>query len=139
MKYVLTVAALVAALVVAAFAEAGQQAVTPGQFAALSKRVKKLEKDDNAVLSYVGACFAKWSPVTGYGGLPTEGYNYTYTDGKVGFESALDITAQGDEPSFYVPAADENCSLQAYRKLAARDSRLPQPRIVRPTARTASR
>jgi hypothetical protein len=139
MKYAATVAVLVAALVVAAFAEAGQQAVTPGQFAALTKRVKKLEKDDNAVLSYVGSCFSAWAPVSRYGGLPTEGYVYGYSDGHAGFESALDATAQGDKPSFFVPAAAQDCTLSAYRKLAASDSRLPQPRIVRPAARGASR
>jgi hypothetical protein len=139
MKYAVTVAALVAALVVAAFAEAGQQAVTPGQFAALSKRVKKLEKDDNALLAYVGTCFSAWSPMSRYGGLPTEGYVYAYSDGKAGFESAMDVTAEGDKPNFYVPASTQDCTLTAYRKLAARDSRLPQPRIVRPSAHGASR
>jgi hypothetical protein len=139
MKYAVTVAALVAALVVAAFAEAGQQAVTPAQFAALSKRVKKLEKDDNALLAYVGACFATWAPVSRYGGLPTEGYSYTHQDAKVSLESALDITTPGEKPSFYAPAAAQDCTLTAYRKLAAHDARLPQPRIVRPAARTASR
>jgi hypothetical protein len=139
MKYAATVAVLVAALVVAAFAEAGQQAVTPAQFAALSKRVKKLEKDDNALLAYVGACFVTWAPVSRYGGLPTEGYSYTHPDAKVSLESALDITVQGEKPSFYAPAAAEDCTLSAYRKLAARDSRLPQLRIARPAAHSTSR
>jgi hypothetical protein len=129
----MTVAVVIVALVVAAFAEAGQQTVTPRQFTALSKRVTKLEKDDNALAGYIGTCLANWAPVSEYGGLNNEGYAYQYADGKVGLETALDLSGAGETPSFYVPAPKQNCSLQAYRKLAARVGNLPQPRILRAT------
>jgi hypothetical protein len=56
MKRVLVVAAVALAVVVlsATTAPAGQQAVTPGQFAALSKRVKTLEKDNKTIKQAIG-------------------------------------------------------------------------------------
>jgi hypothetical protein len=61
MRRVLAVAAVGLAAVVfyTTTAPAGQQAVTPGQFAALQKRVKKLEKDNKdikEVLAFVVLC-----------------------------------------------------------------------------------
>ncbi len=61
MKRVLVVAAVALAVVVlyATTAPAGQQAVTPKQFAALQKRVTKLEKDNKDikdVLSFIVFC-----------------------------------------------------------------------------------
>jgi hypothetical protein len=61
MRRVLAVAAVGLAAVVfyTTTAPAGQQAVTPGQFAALAKRVKKLEKDNKDlkdVLAFVVLC-----------------------------------------------------------------------------------
>ena len=57
----MTRALIVAAIAVAAVsllvvttAPAGQQAVTPRQFAALSKRVAKLEKDNKLLLGFAG-------------------------------------------------------------------------------------
>ncbi len=47
---VLAAVALAAVAVYAATAPAGQQAVTPKQFAALSKRVKALEKDNKDLI-----------------------------------------------------------------------------------------
>jgi hypothetical protein len=57
MRRVLAVAAVGLAAVVfyTTTAPAGQQAVTPGQFAALSKRVKKLEKDNKDLKLLAGA------------------------------------------------------------------------------------
>jgi hypothetical protein len=56
MKRVLVVAmvALAAVALYAATAPAGQQAVTPKQFAALSKRVKTLERDDKILIAFAG-------------------------------------------------------------------------------------
>ena len=139
MKYLIAASAVVVALGVAAFAEAGQQAVTPGQFAALSKRVAKLEKDDKALVGYVGSCFSDWAPFSRYGGLPTEGYAYVYSNNTAGLESALDITSEGDKAHFYTPASDADCTLSAYRKLAATVDGLPKPQIIRPSARGSSR
>ena len=46
--------AVAAVSLYAATAPAGQQAVTPKQFAALSKRVTKLEKDNKLLLAFAG-------------------------------------------------------------------------------------
>jgi hypothetical protein len=56
MRRVLVVAAvgLAAVVVYTTTAPAGQQAVTPGQFAALTKRVKKLEKDNKDIKEALG-------------------------------------------------------------------------------------
>jgi hypothetical protein len=61
----MTRALIVAATAIAAVslyvvttAPAGQQAVTPKQFAALSKRVTKLETDDKNLKLFAGAVFA---------------------------------------------------------------------------------
>ena|SRR5438132_3601874 len=48
------VAALAAVALYATTAPAGQQAVTPQQFAALAKRVTKLEKNDKILLAFSG-------------------------------------------------------------------------------------
>jgi hypothetical protein len=50
---VLAAVALAAVAVYAATAPAGQQAVTPKQFSALSKRVKALEKDNKDLIQAV--------------------------------------------------------------------------------------
>ena len=51
---VLAMAALAATALYVATAPAGQQAVTPKQFAALSKRVKALEKDNKDIKDAIG-------------------------------------------------------------------------------------
>jgi hypothetical protein len=51
---VLAVVALVATAIYVATAPAGQQAVTPKQFNALSKRVKALEKDNKDIKEVLG-------------------------------------------------------------------------------------
>jgi hypothetical protein len=51
----LAVAALTAVALYATTAPAGQQAVTPKQFAALTKRVTKLEKDDKDLKNFAVA------------------------------------------------------------------------------------
>ena len=98
-----------------AFAGAGQQAVTPKQFAALSKRVVALEKSNKVVLGYVGACFNRRAPVSDYGPSDTEGYLYGLPDKTIITTSALDITNSGDTPNFYVPAPTADCSLNLTR------------------------
>lgn len=50
----LVLAALVAVSLYAVAAPAGQQAVTPKQFSALTKRVKKLEADDKLLTAFAG-------------------------------------------------------------------------------------
>jgi hypothetical protein len=50
----IALAAFVAVSAYAVAAPAGQQAVTPKQFTALSKRVKKLENDDKILVAFAG-------------------------------------------------------------------------------------
>jgi hypothetical protein len=110
----LTTAAVVL-LGVTAFANAGQQSVTPAQFIALSKRVAKLEKANKAELTYIAACFNKWQPVSDYGPGDKEGYLYSFPDGTVVPTSALDLTNTGDTPNFFVPSPASDCSLNVAR------------------------
>jgi hypothetical protein len=98
-----------------AFADAGQQAITPKQFAALSKRVAAVEKSNKAVQGYVANCFNKWVAVSVYGPGGPEGYLYGLADKTVITTSALDITNTGDTPSFFVPAPAADCSLNLTR------------------------
>ena len=60
MRRVLAVAlvALAAVALYATTAPAGQQAVTPKQFTALQKRVKKLETDEKQIVEAVGVIIA---------------------------------------------------------------------------------
>lgn len=51
---VLAVVALAAVVLYVATAPAGQQAVTPRQFSALTKRVKALEKDNKDIKEIIG-------------------------------------------------------------------------------------
>jgi hypothetical protein len=130
------VACLATALAVfigtSAFANAGGQAVTPKQFAALSKRVATLEKTDKVVLAYVGTCFNHWTPINRYGPGGDEGYVYVFPDKTVQAESALDITNTGDTANFYVPSPATDCSLNVakFRSLAAAAHGAPAAKLV---------
>ena len=119
------VACLATALAVfigtSAFANAGGQAVTPKQFAALSKRVTALEKTNKIIIGYVGQCFNHWAPVSRYGPGGNEGYVYMFPDTTTQPESALDINHSGDTADFFVPSPTTDCSLNVsqFRSLAA--------------------
>jgi hypothetical protein len=87
---VLIAAGLVAAAIYAVAAPAGEQAVTPKQFAALSKKVKNLTTE----LRNVEACaFVQAVPVAQFGN-PTgnEGYQYANSDGTFDLTTALDVS-----------------------------------------------
>jgi hypothetical protein len=94
-----------------AFANAGGQAVTPKQFAALAKRVTAVEKTEKTVVGYVGQCFSRWAPVSRYGPGGNEGFVYVFPDGSLQAVAALDINHTGDTADFYVPAPTADCSL----------------------------
>jgi hypothetical protein len=79
-----------------AYSTQGRQGVTPAQFAALSKRVKKLEKANTALTTYVGGCLIGWKAVTSY-----DGYLYQGSSGQIE-TSALDYTESGDTPDGYM-------------------------------------
>jgi hypothetical protein len=96
----------------AATAGGGQQAVTPGQFAALKKSVVKLQKDVKTLNSVVGSClFVQAVPIARYGGNSTEGYVYGKADGSGFFTSALDIvTGQNETPQYWVVGTTPDCA-----------------------------
>jgi hypothetical protein len=109
---VLVAVAFGAVALYAVTAPAGQQAVTPGQFAALTRRVSTLEKDlkkTKATLNTVVACtLVKAVPVSEYGGT-TAGYLYKQPDGTQGIVTALDLTDTGDTADYWVLTTSQAC------------------------------
>src|SRR5262249_58817149 len=78
---VLVATAGLAVALYAATAGGGQQAVTPGQFAALKKTVGSLQKQVKTLNTVVGSClFIQAIPVARYGGS-AGGYGYAKADG----------------------------------------------------------
>jgi hypothetical protein len=98
MRRALIVAAIAIAAVslyVVTTAPAGQQAVTPKQFAALSKRVKTLEKDDKTLKTVLGAVVFC---VLNKGAIPTTK------------APAFHVTATGETTDFYaLTTNDQDC------------------------------
>lgn len=115
MKRVLVVAAIALAAVAlyAATAPAGQQAVTPGQFAALSKKVAKLRKDVDTLGTVLVNCVMYHAySVKEYGGLSNEGYAYQFPDGHIGLETALDLAPPTDTNTAWYLAVEPQCAAQ---------------------------
>jgi hypothetical protein len=113
MRRVLVVAAVGLAAVVfyTTTAPAGQQAVTPGQFAALSKKVTKLRKDVNDLTTILVGCVMHHAyPVKEFGGLSDEGYQYKFPDGHVGNETALDLAQANDPNAAWFLAVEPGCA-----------------------------
>ena len=108
---VLVATAGLAVALYAATAGGGQQAVTPGQFAALKKTVVSLQKQVKTLNTVVGQClFIQAIPVTRYGGS-TEGYVYAKSDFSAGFvTTALDLPAQGDTPQAFAVGTSSDCA-----------------------------
>jgi hypothetical protein len=101
MKKVLLVAiaaALLGALLYAATAPAGQQAVTPKQFAALQKRVKNLE-------TVINVCFQGAVPVARF-----SGYDAKDANGAQISTTALDVVEQGETPNAYLLDVGQACA-----------------------------
>jgi hypothetical protein len=96
MKRFIAVAAVCLAAVglYAAVAPAGQQSVTPRQFAALSKKVTKLQKDFNSLKSIVATCTLNQAvPVAQFGNpAGNEGYAYQNPDNSLELQTALDVS-----------------------------------------------
>ena len=110
---VLCVTALLAIGLYATTAGGGQQAVTPGQFNALKKKVNKIRTDLDTTTTVLASCvMGTVVPVTRYptsGG--TEGYLYSPDGTNVILTSALDITNSGSTPQGYalLVNSDPNC------------------------------
>jgi hypothetical protein len=110
----IVVAVVLTALVTSSGAYAVEQAVTPAQFNALKKQVQTLQKRQNIILAYVGTCLSQWKPMTqfnDYLGFNTQTQQPFQTTG-------LDLTGQGEQPSFFAPTASQDCTLQGTRGLA---------------------
>jgi len=121
---VLAVTALVAIGLYATTAGGGQQAVTPGQFNALKKKVNKIRSDLDTTAGFLITCVAGTAvPITQY-------TDYAAIDdtGALFRTTGLDLTGSGDTPLGYalVVNADPNCvntinstlSLQRLSRLA---------------------
>jgi hypothetical protein len=107
---VLVATAGLAVALYAATAGGGQQAVTPGQFAALKKTVTKLQKDVKTLNSVIGDClFVQAIPVADFG-TASEGYVYARSDGSVIITSALDITTANETPQFFLVGTNTQCA-----------------------------
>ena len=106
MKRFLAVAAvaLAAVAVYAAVAPAGPQVVTPKQFAALSAKVTKLQKDFNTLRSTVLTCaFSSAVPVADYGtNAGSEGYVYHYADNSEELQTALDVSPASSATGWFL-------------------------------------
>ena len=105
---VLVAVAFGAVALYAVTAPAGQQVVTPGQFAALTKRVSTLEKDlkkTSTTLSAVRACtIVKAVPLSEYGG-----YVYQPSTGAQTTVTALDLTETGDTADYWFLTTSQAC------------------------------
>ena len=90
----------------------GQQAVTPGQFAALKKTVTSLQKQVKTLNSVVGSClFIQAIPVARYGANDgTQGYLYGRTDGSIVPTTAIDVTSQGETPQAWIVGTSTDCA-----------------------------
>ncbi|SRR5712691_5130092 len=104
---VLAVTALVAVGLYAASAGGTQQAVTPGQFAALSKKVAALQKQVTSLKADF-ACLTALG-VAGFSDQQNFGYVYKKSDGSFIITSALDVTAQGQTPEHQLAQIDPSC------------------------------
>jgi hypothetical protein len=104
----LVVTAALAVALYAATAQSGQQAVTPKQFAALTKKVNTIRKDVDAVgVVLVNCVMGTAIPITRY-----SGFLAVDATTKQQFETTgLDVTNQGDTPNGYMLLvnADQSC------------------------------
>jgi hypothetical protein len=109
----LAVTAIAAVALYATAAPAGQQAVTPKQFAALKKQVTTLQKDVNT-LKADNACLSTVAAVASFGDNAA-GYHFKNPDGSEILTSALDLVGQGETPDFFLQEVDSRC-VSAFRQ-----------------------
>jgi hypothetical protein len=104
---VLVVTAALAVGLYAATAGGMQQAVTPGQFAALSKKVAALQKQVN-VLKVDIHCISPVG-VASFGNGTTFGYHFKQSDTSEILTSALDTISSGETAQFQMATIDPSC------------------------------
>ena len=97
----------VAVGIYAATAPGGQQGVTPAQIKTLQAQVKKLQKDMKLVKGAL-TCITV-AGAAEFGGDTSAGYHYKQPDGTEVLTSAVDLTAQGETPQFYIATIDSQC------------------------------
>jgi hypothetical protein len=106
MKRFLAVAAvaLAAVAVYAAVAPAGPTVVSPKQFAALSAKVNKLQKDFNSLKNLVVTCaFNQAVPVAQFGNpAGGEGYIYHNPDATEELQTALDVSTTSSAQGWFL-------------------------------------
>jgi hypothetical protein len=111
------VAGAAAVALYATASPAGQQAVTPGQLAALKKQVTTLQKDVKN-LKAAFACLGAVGTVEAGDGS-TAGYHYQNPDKTEVLTSALDVAAQGEQPNLFLVGINPQCVQSAsFRRLA---------------------
>jgi hypothetical protein len=103
----LIAAAGVAVGLYAAAAPGGQQGVTPAQIRTLQAQVKKLQKDMKNVKGAL-SCITV-AGAAEFGDNTSAGYHYKQPDGTEVLTSAVDLTAQGETPQFYLATIDSQC------------------------------
>ena len=104
----------VAVGIYAATAPGGQQGVTPAQIRTLQAQirtlqaqVKKLQKDMKNVKGAL-SCITV-AGAAEFGDNTSAGYHYKQPDGTEVLTSAIDLTAQGETPQFYIATIDSQC------------------------------
>ena len=106
---VVLAAALVAVAIYAVTAPAGQQAVSPKRVAALEKKVSQLQKSVKTLNTFMNCLNKQVAGLTSYGN-PSAGQGYIYRTGQGdGPTTALDLSGQGEQPQFFVPAVESSC------------------------------
>lgn len=105
---VLIAAGLVAIAIYAVAAPAGEQAVTPKQFAALSKKVTTLQKDVKVLKAEASCALVQAVPI-GQFGKPSgnEGYVYNEPNNDLALTTALDVTSAGSAQAWVLVTSAE--------------------------------
>jgi hypothetical protein len=98
------------AIMYAATAPAGEQAVTPRQFATLSKRVATLEKTMNAAVGLLANCLTVQAISVARYGTSSEGYVYKRPDGTLIITTGLDLVPSGQTPQAYLVGTTATCA-----------------------------
>jgi hypothetical protein len=118
MKRFVAVAAvcLCAVALYAAVAPAGQQAVTPRQFSALSKKVTALSKTVTNLkkeLAGVETCALNQAVAIAEYGIPSsnEGYVYQFPDSRTEPQTALDVAPASDAQAWMLVTSPECASI----------------------------
>ena len=94
----------------------------PSRLTAVERKITKLQRDlrtTQTTVTFLRGCIAA-APISAYGGLETEGYVYRNTaESREFLTSALDLTAQGDQPDAIMATLKPECVTAALRGASA--------------------